>query len=274
MGTLQDYSILITGGGTGIGLAVTERFIDEGAHVTVMQRGQSGIDNLLERFGSKVEVIKGDVTIYDDNEKAVAAAVDRFGKLDVFVGNAGLYDFNATLTDTDPENLASIYHQVFDVNLLGYLFGAKASVEALRQSKGSIILTASSSSFYAGGGGPIYVASKHAVKGLVRQLAFELAPEIRVNAVAPGGTLTDLSGVADNQGNKQRLSDLSGFGDMVARSVPLGFVSNPEDHAALYTLLASKEQSRFMTAAILQSDGGLEVKGGGRRKRADATKTI
>src|SRR5690606_14959204 len=118
-----------------------------------------------------------------------------------------------------------------------------------------------------GGGGVLYVTSKHALVGTVRQLAFELAPEIRVNAVAPGGTRTGLGGLASAGAEATRLDAIEGFDRMVAKTVPLGFLSEPEDHADAYVLLASRSASRFMTAVILPSDGGLEVRGGGRRKR-------
>jgi len=266
MGALNGYSILITGGGSGIGLAVVKRFLDEGAVITVLEKSPKGIDHLHKAFGKEVQVCEGDVTVYADNAKAVDMAVSRHGKLDVFVGNAGIYDFNAPLNDTAPEELENYFRQIFDVNVKGYLLGAKAAVEHLKQSKGSMIFSASSSSLYAGGGGAVYVASKHAVVGLVRQLAFELAPDIRVNAVAPGGTLTDLGGISMADGTRKHLSGIDGFSEMVSKTVPLGRVAEAADHTGIYLLLASRELSGFMTAAIIPSDGGLEVRGGGRKR--------
>ena len=120
-----------------------------------------------------------------------------------------------------------------------------------------MIFTASSSSFYTGGGGPLYVASKHAIVGLIRQLASELAPDVRVNGVAPGGTLTNLAG-SDAAGMAgAKLNDLPDIDTMIEQMTPLGFAASPEDHAGLYVLLASKENSRYVTGTVINSDGGI-----------------
>ncbi|MFC3050667.1 3-(cis-5,6-dihydroxycyclohexa-1,3-dien-1-yl)propanoate dehydrogenase [Kordiimonas pumila] len=266
MGCLENYVVVVTGGGTGIGLAVVDKYLTEGAQVVVLQRGQKGIDALRRSYGDSVPVVQGDVTNYRDNERVVQAALDHFGKLDVFVANAGVYDFFKPFEDMPASELEKTYNYIFDINVKGNLYGAHAAASALRASKGSLIFSASSSSFYAGGGGAVYVASKHALVGLVKQLAFELAPDVRVNAVAPGGTNTPLGGVPDSEGNTQRLDAVPGFADMVAKTVPLGFLSEPHHHTAIYTLLACREQSGFMTGAIIPSDGGLVVRGGGRRR--------
>jgi len=260
---LKNASVLITGGGTGIGLAVTKAFLEEGANVTVLQRSDKGINNIKEAVGDGVvEIVKGDVTNYEDNEKAVKAAVARFGKLDVFIGNAGIYDFSEKFLKQEPQYLMEQFQKIMNINVLGYILGAKAAVEELQKTKGSMVFNLSSSSFYAGGGGVNYVASKHAGVGLVKQLAFELAPDIRVNAVAPGGTLTPLAGTKNADGTTKRISDFDGFGDMVARNVPLGFAALPEDQAGLFVLLASKKLSRFMTAEIIKCDGGIGIRKG------------
>ena len=101
------------------------------------------------------------------------------------------------LTDTvalPPDAIDAAFDEVFHLNVKGYLLGAKAATDELRKTKGSVIFTVSNAGFWPGGGGPLYVASKHAVMGLVKQLAYELAPDIRVNGVAPGGMSTDLRG--------------------------------------------------------------------------------
>lgn len=112
------------------------------------------------------------------------------------MGNAGVWDFNTRLEKMDLAQLDASFDELFGVNVKGYLLAARAAAEALRASSGSMIFTLSNASFHAGGGGPLYVASKHAGLGLVRQLAFEFAPQVRVNAVAPGGTATALRGPA------------------------------------------------------------------------------
>jgi 2,3-dihydroxy-2,3-dihydrophenylpropionate dehydrogenase len=111
--------------------------------------------------------------------------LDRFGRLDCFIGNAAIWDHGATLIGRGGEELERGFDELFAINVKGYLLGAKAAAQALIASEGSIIFTLSNSAFYPGGGGPLYTASKHAGVGLVRQLAYELAPKVRVNAVAP-----------------------------------------------------------------------------------------
>ncbi len=264
MARLEGYSALVTGGGKGIGRAVVDRFVAEGARVGVLVRSQSDADTLLAEHGAFVAPIIGDVRNWEDNVKAVQTVVERFGKLDTLIPNAGVYDFSDPFESIDGADMAEKYRQLFDVNVLGYLLAARAGIDALRASEGSIVFTLSSSSFYPGGGGTLYVSSKHALVGTIKQLAFELAPEIRVNAVAPGGTRTGLGGLP---GDDRALEEIEGFDAMVAKTVPLGFLSEPEDHAGLYVTLASRADSRFITSEIIRSDGGLEVRGGGRRRK-------
>ena len=267
MQALQDYTALVTGGGKGIGRAVVDRFVAEGARVGVLVRAGADADDLIAAHGDAVAPVIGDVRSWDDNLRAVETVVDRFGKLDVLVPNAGVYDFSVPFEDQTGPELAERFDELMAVNVKGYLLAARAALEPLRASRGAIVFTLSSSSFHAGGGGVLYVTAKHALVGTVRQLAFELAPEIRVNAVAPGGTRPGLGGLASAGAEATRLDAVDGFDRMVAKTVPLGFLSEPDDHAAAYVLLASREAARFMTAVILPSDGGLEVRGGGRRRR-------
>lgn len=267
MGWLDDDVALITGGGSGIGLAVVRRYLDEGMRgVGVLLRSQEQADALKEEFGNRVAPVIGDVRSVQDNARAVEQTVAAFGKLDTLVGNAGVWDFFSSLMKTDPDALAASFDEIFAVNVKGYLLAARAAAAELRKTQGSMIFTLSNSSFYAGGGGPVYVASKHACVGLIRQLAYELAPHVRVNGVAPGGTATPLKGPASLGKDDERLSDIPGFEQAVADSVPLGFMAQPEDHTGHYVLLASRANARATTANIIQSDGGWEVRGRPRRK--------
>ncbi|MYM26248.1 3-(cis-5,6-dihydroxycyclohexa-1,3-dien-1-yl)propanoate dehydrogenase [Duganella sp. FT135W] len=262
MGWLDNDVALVTGGGSGIGLAVVRRFLAEGARgVGVLLRDQRQAGALQEEFGERVCPVIGDVRVYADHERAVNATVAAYGKLDTLVGNAGVWDFFSSLVKTEPDALAASFDEIFDVNVKGYLLAARAAAAELRKSNGSMIFTLSNASFYAGGGGPVYVASKHAAVGLIKQLAYELAPHVRVNGVAPGGTATPLKGPAALGKQDARLSNIPGFEQAVADAVPLAFMAQPEDHTGHYVLLASRANSRATTAAILQSDGGWEVRG-------------
>jgi NAD(P)-dependent dehydrogenase (short-subunit alcohol dehydrogenase family) len=264
---LQDDVALVTGGGSGIGLAVVRRYLAEGMRgVGVLLRSPAQAELLQAEFGERVVTVLGDVRSAEDNQRAVDQTVATFGKLDTLVGNAGVWDFFASLAKTDADKLAASFDEIFAVNVKGYLLAARAAAAELRKTQGSMIFTLSNSSFYAGGGGPVYVASKHACVGLIKQLAYELAPHVRVNGVAPGGTATPLKGPASLGMDGERLSEIPGFEQAVADAVPLGFMAQPEDHAGHYVLLASRANSRATTANIIQSDGGWEVRGRPRRK--------
>ena len=261
MAWLDGYVALVTGGASGIGRAVVKRFIAEGcAGVGVMVRSADQADGLVAEFGDKVVVSVGDVRSPADNVAAVEATVARFGKLDTLVGNAGVWDFFAKLEKMSTEQVAESFDEIFGVNVKGYVLAASAAAAHLRASGGSMIFTLSNSAFYAGGGGPLYVASKHAGVGLIKQLAYEFAPDVRVNGVAPGGTVTPLRGPASLGKQEKRLSEIPGFEDSVANAMPLKFIAQPEDHTGHYVLLASKANSRATTAAILQSDCGWEIR--------------
>ncbi|MGB1743178.1 MAG: SDR family NAD(P)-dependent oxidoreductase, partial [Cycloclasticus sp.] len=147
MGWLDSKVVLITGGASGIGLAVVERFVKEGAQVCVMDRSQERIDELEKTHDGAVVGIVGDVRSLDSNKAAVNKAVSAFGKLDVFIGNAGIWDYMVPLEAQPEEKVEEICDEIFAVNVKGYLLGAKAALPELRKTKGNMIFTASTSSF-------------------------------------------------------------------------------------------------------------------------------
>jgi NAD(P)-dependent dehydrogenase (short-subunit alcohol dehydrogenase family) len=262
---LEGDVAMLTGGGSGLGRALVERFVAEGARVGVLEVNAAKAKELEADFGDSVAVTTGSATEWADNTRAVARTVEAFGRLDTFIGNAAVWDFGTSLEALPAEALPAAFEQLFGLNVLGYLLGAKAAIEPLRRARGSIIFTLSNAAFYPGGGGPLYTAAKHAGVGLVRQLAYELAPEIRVNAVAPGGMRTDLRGPA-----ALGLSELS-FGtlpvdDLVSRLGPLERPISPADYTGTYVLLASARNSPSTTGSVHNCDGGLGVRG----RKADA----
>lgn len=256
---LTDQVALLTGGATGIGAAVVARLIEEGAKVGVLVRDAEQAEIVQARHGDDAIVVTGDVRNYADNAEAVSATVSAFGKLDIFVGNAGIWDFMIPLAEMDPEQLSETLDEILAVNLKGYFLGARAAISELRKTKGSIIFTASTSSYYTGAGGTPYVASKHAVIGLIRQLAHELAPDVRVNGIAPGGTRTPLSGTMAGQTAELKMQDMQGLDEMIGNMTPLARIAEPEDHAGLYALLASRRDSAYLTGTVILSDGGIGI---------------
>lgn len=257
MGWLEGQVAIVTGGGSGIGLAVVERFVAEGARVGVLERSAARVEELQQHFGDDIVACPGDVTRLDDNARIVAMTRERFGRLDAFIGNAGIWDYMVGLEKQPADRLEAICDELFAVNVKGYILGARAAIDALRETRGTLIFTASSSSFYTGGGGPIYIASKHAVVGLVRALAAELAPEIRVNAVAPGGTITNLGGGETAGMAGARLAEIPDIERTIGTMTPLGYAAEPKHHAAIYVLLASRESSPYVTGTVVSSDGGI-----------------
>lgn len=267
-GWLEGQSALVTGGASGIGAAVVARFIAEGASVGVLVRDDGQARTVRDRHGNKVVAIAGDVRSAADNSRAVAETVAAFGKLDTLVGNAGIWDFLVSLADQPDDRFDAVFDEIFAINVKGYMLGARAAIPELRKSRGSIVFTASTSSFFTGGGGSIYVASKHAVVGLIKQLAWELTPDIRVNGVAPGGTRTPLQGSQAAGMDSTHLDALPSLDELIASMTPMGRIAEPEDHAAHYVLLASSRNSAYTTGTILLSDGGVGV---GKRPEAAAS---
>lgn len=260
MRSLEDYVSLVTGGAAGLGLAIVERYIQEGARVVVLDKNQQGLEILKARFGADIEVFRGDVRSFADNEKAVELAVSSFGKLDVFVGNAGIWDYSASLASLDPEVIDEAFDEIFGINTKGYIFGVKAALAELVKSRGSVILTLSNASFYPGGGGPLYTASKHASRGLVAQLSHEFAPYVRVNGVAPGAIHSDLRGAKSLGQEHQSINDIP-LEEYVKDALPLGRLPKTEEYASSYVYFADRASSGFATGSIINIDGGLNARG-------------
>ncbi|EWG11053.1 3-(cis-5,6-dihydroxycyclohexa-1,3-dien-1-yl)propanoate dehydrogenase [Cytobacillus firmus] len=259
MALLSGKSVYLTGGASGIGRAVTESFIQEGAFVTVLDKSAAGLEQLKKEFGDRVLCVEGDVTEYGDHIHAVEAAVEAAGKLDVFVANAGVFDGFANFSEVTPEAMSDAYDMLFNINVKGYFNGAKASADELKKTNGNMIFTVSGAGFYPDGGGVWYTASKHAQIGLMRQLAFELAPDIRINAVAPGGTLTALNVIHPLKPFVKSVDPEAKAKSIKSRN-PLRIAMTSEDHVGAYLLLAS-DQSRAITGEVISSDGGLAVRG-------------
>jgi NAD(P)-dependent dehydrogenase (short-subunit alcohol dehydrogenase family) len=258
-GWLEGKVALAAGGGSGIGRAVVEAFVAEGASVCVLERDPDKCAELAA-LGPAVAVLEGDGTVAEDNLRAVAAARARFGPLDCLVTFVGVFDFFASVTEIDGERFEAAFAEMFDVNVRSVLLAARAAAPALRASRGSMVVTCSSSSFYPGGGGALYIASKFALRGVVAQLAHELAPEVRVNGVAPGGTVrTDLRGLASLGQEGERVEDRPGRTEGLRARTPLGLALVPEDHVGAYVYLAS-DRARGCTGEILRTDGGLGVR--------------
>ncbi|ORW32733.1 cis-2,3-dihydrobiphenyl-2,3-diol dehydrogenase [Mycobacterium paraense] len=259
MTKLPENVSLITGAGSGLGRALVDRFLCEGSHVGVLERSLEKAQQIEADYGDAIVVTVGDTASPADNAAAVERTIEKFGRLDTFIGNAGQWDFGTALRQLPLDAWSAAFDQLFAVNVKGYLLGARASVDALRETAGSMIFTLSNCAFLAGGGGPIYVASKHAVRGLITQLAWELHNQVRVNGVAPGLMSTEMSGsvaLGQDRLSLRDLIDSAGGEDEFARRLGIPFVPAATDYVSAYVLLASNE-SRTTTGAIFELHGML-----------------
>jgi 2,3-dihydroxy-2,3-dihydrophenylpropionate dehydrogenase len=268
-GWLDGDVAFITGGGSGIGRAVALRFLEEGAAgVAILGRDAERLEEVVKaagELGDRVLPVVGDVRSSRDLDAAVASTIARFGKLDILVPNAGIWDFNKSVTRLSAADLEALYDELFDINVKGYLLAVAASWRALVASEGNIVMTLSNAAFYSAGGGVVYTAAKHAARGMVTELAFELAPKVRVNGVAIGGLRTDLRG-PESVGMKERSIEQSFAkrdGDEGPNMwLPLHEAStDPADSTGPYVLLASRRNSSVITGAIINADGGMGVRG-------------
>jgi 2,3-dihydroxy-2,3-dihydrophenylpropionate dehydrogenase len=269
MGWLEGEVALITGGGSGIGRAVALRYLAEGASVAVLGRGAAQLEEVVAAAGDlsdRVLPLTGDVRSPDDLHQAVDATVERFGKLDILVPNAGIWDYHRSVTKLDGKELSEAFDEVFGINVKGYVLAVEAAWRELVATRGSIVMTLSNASFHTDGGGPLYTASKHACLGLLRQFAYELAPSVRVNGVAVGGMRTKLRG-PQSLGLQNRTLEASfakneASGQQQQPLIPLYDSSvEPEDFTGPYVLLASRANSGTVTGAVIPADGGIAVRG-------------
>lgn len=259
MGWLDGKRALVVGAGSGIGRAVVDAFAAEGAAVAALELDRGKCERLAAEVPACV-VTAGDSTSLADARAAVESAAGRFGGLDVLVNCVGIFDFYRGLDDLDPGELDAGFDEVFRANVLSQLVSVKAAVDELRRSGGSVVLTVSTSGFYPGRGGILYVASKFAVRGCVVGLAHELAPSVRVNGVAPGGTLgTELTGPYSLGLSGRLLDETPGRAEELAGRTPLRVALTGADHAGSYVFLAS-DRARGITGVILHSDGGIGIR--------------
>ena len=263
MGALTDEVVLITGGASGLGRAIVDRFLEEGAKLAVLDRTPGRLAELAREIPDRLAVFAGDVRDIGDNQRAVEACIARFGRLDCAIGNAGIWDYSVSLDSLPAEQLGAAFDELFRINVLGYLNLAKVALPALVRTAGCLIFTVSNAGFDPAGGGPLYTASKHAVVGLIRQLAYELAPAVRVNGVAPGPIDTDLRGVPA-LGQADRSIGTLNLPAVAGPNVPLGRVPETADYAGGYVFLASRRDSRPATGGVLSLDTGIAVRGMGR----------
>ena len=245
---MSTQVVLITGALTGIGRAAAVAFAKKGAKVVVSgRRDEAGhaLAKELRSFGSEAEFINADVRKEDDIRTLVDKTVARFGRLDVAVNNAATEGAVGPITDQTAET----FNQTFDTNVLGVVLSMKHEVRAMQsQGSGSIINISSTYGHRGAAYASIYVGAKHAVEGITKSAALELAKSgIRVNAVAPGptdtGMLTRFTGTSENKA-------------ALVKQVPLDRLGLAEEVAEGIVFIAS-DGAKWVTGEVLNIDGGM-----------------
>lgn len=260
MTDLDGAIVAITGGGSGLGLGLARWFAAQGSRLAILEIDPAKVASLEAEFGSDVLVAQGDVRSVRDLQNFHDAIMGRFGRIDSMVGAQGIFDGNRPICELDADAISAAFDEVMRINVLGYILSARIFRESLAKSKGSIVLTASSNASYcADGGGLLYTASKHAVLGVVRQLAYEFAPDVRVNAVSPCGIAhSDLRGPQalglDAESQNDIPKDM--FMSMISKVTLLDHLPTGEEYGPVYGLLATPG-ARIMTGEIIMADQGL-----------------
>lgn len=259
MQMLDDHVALILGGGSGLGLGIARHFLGEGAQVAIFEISESKLLDLKAELGEDVLLLQGDVTSIDDLEAARAAVVDRFGRLDALIGAQGIFDGNIPLRDIPTERIEKVFDEVLHVDVLGYILAARVFLEELEKTDGAIVFTSSTAAYAADGGGLFYTAAKGAVRSVINQLAFEFAPKVRVNGVAPSGIAnSQLQGprALGLENNKQSDIPVEDFTNQFLSLTLTPTLPTPEEYAPLYAYLASRNNTT-MTGQTIIADQGL-----------------
>jgi len=250
MARFDGKSVIVTGGGSGIGAATARAFAAQGAAVMIGDinvRAGEAVAADIRASGHEAAFTAVDTTKKASVEALVAAAVAAHGKLDVVFANAGVFDGFLPFTDIDE----ALFDRVIGVNVKGYFFTCQAAFEELKKTGGNIVMTASVAGLASGGGGAAYTASKYATIGLINQIGVEAAAHgIRVNGVAPGGVKTGMT--------EHLIADpaVAGF---ITQGTPLGRWAEPDEIADAVVFLASDE-ARYITGTVLRVDGGMRSK--------------
>ena len=248
---LDGRSVLITGGSRGIGLETARRFLEQGARVAIGGVQPENMTRAVDALGGgdRVASVVADVSSADGCRRSVAAAVEAFGGLDVLFTNAGNYD-SVGVEDVTEE----AWDRTMAIHLKGTFFCVQAALPWLRAARG-VVVTMGSDAGLRGlrGGWAAYCAAKGGAVNLTRQLALDLAPEVRVNCVAPGPVATehlfaDLA--ADTYGGVEGSDDPA---KALADTLPTGKLITPEEVADAVLFLATNES---LTGSVLSLDGG------------------
>ena len=244
---LKNKTAVVTGGTRGIGFAIVKTYLDNGANVVVCGSRQETVDKALAKlteYGDRVMGICPDLCDAEAVGAAFAGVKEKYGSLDILVNNAGISSRTSLYDYTVDE-----FGKIFDLNVKAVFVCAQAAARIMKEQGGGVIINASSMvAEYGQPSGCGYPATKFAVNGLTRSLARELAKDrIRVNAVAPGVTNTDMVAALPKE-----------MVERISAGIPLGRPGEPADVAEAYLYLGSDKAS-YVTGVVLRVDGGAMV---------------
>lgn len=247
MNRLEGKTAIVTGASRGIGLAIAERLVDEGANVIITARGEDALKEAVAGLGERASYVAGKADDPAHREEVVRTAIDKHGSIDVLINNTGINPVFGKLLDVEPE----VSRKILEVNVLSALEWVKLVHKAwMQEHGGSIVNVASVAGLRPAPGIAMYGVSKAAVIHLTEELAIELGPDIRVNAVAPAVVKTKFAEAL-----------YSGREEQVAKPYPLKRLGEPEDIGSVVAFLASGD-SGWMTGQTLTVDGGVLLNGG------------
>jgi NAD(P)-dependent dehydrogenase (short-subunit alcohol dehydrogenase family) len=249
---LQNRSAIVTGGAKGIGLAAARCLALLGARVMLVDWSEDVIAAARELGGLEkgIDFVTADISQVADVDKAVSTTVSCFGGVDILVNNAGIQTFGDPLTTTE-----EVWDRTMNVNLKGHwLMSKRAIAEMLKRGKGSIVNVSSVQGLASQRNVVAYATSKHAMVGLTRSMALDLASRnIRVNCVCPGTVETPMiRGIIELDSNPERITRI------LNKMHPLGRMAQPSEIGEVIAFLAS-DRASFMTGSIVTVDGGLLV---------------
>jgi 3-oxoacyl-[acyl-carrier protein] reductase len=246
MRMLSGMSVLVTGGGSGIGAGTARHLVAGGARVTICGRRPDKIAAVAKEIGADCRAVVADITQAGDREQAVSAAIEHGGGLDALVNNAGNM-LRGNIEELDETELIALFHS----NVVGGMLLTGACVPALSERRGAVVFLGSVHTRRAFPGASAYAASKGAVAALTQVLAAELGPrEIRVNCVVPGAVFTEINQRAGLFDDAAALDRLEGMASLHA----LGRIGTEQEVAEAIEYLI---RSEWTTGAILDIDGGL-----------------
>jgi len=254
MGKLDGRVAVITGGSGGIGRAAAKRFVEEGAKVLLVDIEERALRSAVDAIGDNhSSSVCADVTSDEDTQRYVKTAVERYGRIDIYLANAGIEGNIKPIPDYPLE----VFDRVIAVNVRGVWLGLKHMIPVMAKGGGgSIVITSSTAGIHGYAGASAYVTSKHAVVGMMRTAALECAPlKIRVNTVNPAPIETRMMRSLEEQfvpGHPGQAKE------QMQSTIPLGRYGQPDEVAEVMLFLAS-DQSSFCTGGIYMVDGGVSA---------------